>query len=70
MTLYIGGRSRLVTFPTAPVAIGRSDRCRKGLAPSRESRTQTSLTTRTPLFEAGRVHILDFRKVQYLCVEI
>jgi hypothetical protein len=36
MTLYIGGFSRVVTFPTAPIATGRSDPCRKGLAPSQE----------------------------------
>src|SRR6266478_6871293 len=36
MTLYIGGFSRVVTFPSAPIATGRSDPCRKGLAPSRE----------------------------------
>ncbi len=36
MTLSIGGFSRVVTFPTAPIATGRSDPCRKGLAPSQE----------------------------------
>ena len=36
MTLSTGGFSRVVTFPTAPIATGRSDPCRKGLAPSRE----------------------------------
>jgi hypothetical protein len=36
MTLYIGGFSRVVAFPTAPIATGRSDPCRKGLAPSRK----------------------------------
>src|ERR1700688_4767904 len=36
MTLSIGGFSRVVTFPTAPIATGRSDPCRKGFAPSRE----------------------------------
>jgi len=36
MTLYIGGFSRLVTLPTAPIATGRSDPCREGLAPSQE----------------------------------
>jgi hypothetical protein len=36
MTLYIRGFSRVVTFPTAPIATGRSDPCRKGLAPSQE----------------------------------
>jgi hypothetical protein len=36
MTLYIGGFSRVVAFPTAPIATGRSDPCRKGLAPSQE----------------------------------
>ena len=36
MTLSIGGFSRLVTFPTAPIATGRSDPCREGLAPSQE----------------------------------
>jgi len=36
MTLSIGGFSRVVTFPTAPIATGRSDPCRKGFAPYRE----------------------------------
>jgi hypothetical protein len=36
MTLSIGGFSRVVTFPTAPIATGRSDPCRKGLAPFQE----------------------------------
>src|SRR6266478_284805 len=36
MTLSIGGFSRVVAFPTAPIATGRSDPCRKGFAPSRE----------------------------------
>jgi hypothetical protein len=36
MTLCIGGFSRVVTFPTAPIATGRSDPCREGLAPSQE----------------------------------
>jgi hypothetical protein len=36
MTLSIGGFSRVVTFPTAPIATGRSDPCREGLAPSQE----------------------------------
>ena len=36
MTLYIGGFSRVVAFPTAPIATGRSDPYRKGLAPSQE----------------------------------
>jgi len=36
MTLYIEGFSRGVTFPTAPIATGRSDPCREGLAPSQE----------------------------------
>ena len=36
MTLSIEGFSRVVAFPTAPIATGRSDPCRKGLAPSQE----------------------------------
>jgi hypothetical protein len=36
MTLYIGGFSRVVAFPTASIATGRSDPCRKGFAPSQE----------------------------------
>jgi len=42
MTLSIGGFSRVVTFPTAPIATGRSDPCRKGLTPSREPRLSTA----------------------------
>ena len=44
MTLYIGGFSRVVTFPTAPIATGRSDPCRKGLAPSQEPCLSTAHT--------------------------
>ena len=36
MTLYIGGFSRVVAFPPAPIATGWSDPCREGLAPSQE----------------------------------
>jgi len=36
MTLSIGGFSRVVTFPTAPIATGWNDPCRKGLSPSQE----------------------------------
>ena len=36
MTLYIEGFRRVVAFPPAPIATGRSDPCRKGLAPSQE----------------------------------
>jgi hypothetical protein len=36
MTLSTGGFSRVVAFPTAPIATGWSDPCRKGLAPSQE----------------------------------
>ena len=50
MTLYIGGFSRVVAFPTAPIATGRSDPCRKGLAPSREPCLSTAhdFITTTP----------------------
>jgi hypothetical protein len=44
MTLYIGGFSRVVAFPTAPIATGRSDPCRKGLAPSQEPCLSTAHT--------------------------
>jgi hypothetical protein len=36
VTLSTGGFSRVVTLPTAPIATGRNDLCREGLAPSQE----------------------------------
>ncbi len=38
MTLYTRGFSHFVTSMTAPVASGRSDSCRVGLAPTEERR--------------------------------
>ena len=49
MTLSIGGFSRVVAFPTAPIATGRSDPCRKGVAPSQEPCLSTAHAyTRSP----------------------
>jgi hypothetical protein len=42
MTLSIGSFSQVVAFPTAPIATGWSDPCRKGLAPSQELRLSTA----------------------------
>jgi hypothetical protein len=42
VTLSTGGFSRVVTFPTAPIATGRNDLCREGLAPSQEPRLSTA----------------------------
>ena len=36
VTLSTGGFSRLVASPSAPIATGRNDPCREGLAPSQE----------------------------------
>ncbi len=44
MTLYTEGFSHFVTSMTAPVASGRSDRCRVGLAPTEERRISTAHT--------------------------
>jgi hypothetical protein len=42
VTLSTGGFSRVVAFPTAPIATGRNDPCREGLAPSQEPRLSTA----------------------------
>ncbi len=42
VTLSTGGFSRVVTSPTAPIATGWNDLCRKGLSPSQEPRLSTA----------------------------
>jgi Transposase IS116/IS110/IS902 family len=44
MTLSIGSFSWVIAFPTAPIATGRSDPCREGLAPSQEPCLSTAHT--------------------------
>ncbi len=44
MTLYTKGFSHFVTSMTAPIASGRSDSCRVGLAPTEERRLSTAHT--------------------------
>ena len=44
MTLYTRGFSHFVTSMTAPIASGRSDSCRVGLAPTEERRLVTAHT--------------------------
>lgn len=40
--LYTGGFSRFVTYPTAPVATGRSESYRAGFAPAEKQRLFTA----------------------------
>ena len=44
VTLYTRGFSHFVTSMTAPIASGRSDSCRVGLAPTEERRLSTAHT--------------------------
>ncbi len=62
MTLYTRGFSHFVTSMTAPVASGRSDSCRVGLAPTEERRLSTAHTQsghsaglRFPVYTPSRV---------------
>jgi hypothetical protein len=41
-TLYTEGFSRFVTYPTAPVATGRSESYRTGFAPAEKQRLSTA----------------------------
>jgi hypothetical protein len=56
MTLYIEGISRVVTFPTAPIATGRSDPCREGLAPSQEPYLSTAHAYKALFGDRGFLH--------------
>ena len=62
VTRYTEGFSHFVTSVTAPIASGRSDSCRVGLAPTEERRLTTAHThrqtpqKRTPLRNRLRLH--------------
>jgi len=63
VTLSTGGFSRVVTLPTAPIATGRNDPCREGLAPSQEPCLSTAhLIARSP-WEPGLIAPIALRLV-------
>jgi len=60
MTLYTEGFRRVVAFPPAPIATGRSDPCRKGLATL--SRTMPFHGTRLYALFPGTIGCVDPRR--------